>query len=298
MAHEYRKAKRTASNRQTASRQTKTAVKPPKINVRPSGSARNTNANAAQATSETSNRTSSWVEEQNERNRRHTDQDPKRPHDWRQKRIRRPNPPGGGGGGDDPGWSDWSDSQDDRSEDQEDARSYSTFSDTTRRGSAPSEGSTMSGAGGRRRRPARNLGKPNLPMYGSSKDKMTYHIWRCYVLGLRNHGHSDQSILTAIQNSLRGHAGEHYATLAARPWDPAHGSQLDQVIADLDRHFGFATNYDGMMSELYKMRQEPHESVSYFGIRLQRQIAAIAGEYPHLFQIRTPDGAGSRTFLK
>ena len=110
---------------------------------------------------------------------------------------------------------------------------------------------------------------------------MTYHTWRCYVLGLRNHGHSDQSILTAIQNSLRGHAGEHYATLAARPWDPARGSQLDQVIADLDRHFGFATNYDGMMSELYKMRQEPYETVSYFGIRLQRQIAAIAGEYPH-----------------
>ena len=110
---------------------------------------------------------------------------------------------------------------------------------------------------------------------------MTYHTWRCYVLGLRNHGHSDQSILTAIQNSLCGHAGEHYATLAARPWDPARGSQLDQVIADLDRHFGFATNYDRMMSELYKMRQEPFETVSYFGIHLQRQIAAIAGEYPH-----------------
>ena len=110
---------------------------------------------------------------------------------------------------------------------------------------------------------------------------MTYHTWRCYVLGLRNAGHSDQSILTAIQNSLRGHAGEHYATLAARPWDPARGGQLDQVIADLDRHFGFATNYNGMMSELYKMKQEPYESVSYFGIRLQRQIAAIAGEYPH-----------------
>ena len=67
----------------------------------------------------------------------------------------------------------------------------------------------MMGAGGRRRRPARNQGKPNLPMYRSSKDEMTYHTWRCYVLGLRNHGHSDQSILTAIQNSLCGHAGEH-----------------------------------------------------------------------------------------
>ena len=88
-------------------------------------------------------------------------------------------------------------------------------------------------------------------------------------------------ILTAIQNSLRGHAGEHYATIAARPWGRAQGSQLDQVIADLDRHFGFATNYDGMMSELYKMKQEPFESVSYFRIRLERQIAAIAGKYPH-----------------
>ena len=87
--------------------------------------------------------------------------------------------------------------------------------------------------------PGRNQGKPNLPMYGSSKDEMTYHTWRCYVLGLRNHGHSNPSILTAIQNSLQGPAGEHYATLAARPWDPARGSQLDQVIADLDRHFGF-----------------------------------------------------------
>ena len=53
------------------------------------------------------------------------------------------------------------------------------------------------------------------------------------------------------------------------------------MIADLDHHFGFATNYDGMMSELYKMKQEPFESISYFGIWLQRQIVAIAGKYPH-----------------
>ena len=53
------------------------------------------------------------------------------------------------------------------------------------------------------------------------------------------------------------------------------------MIADLDCHFGFATNYNGMMSELYKIRQKPFESVTYFGIRLQRQIAAIAGKYPH-----------------
>ena len=54
---------------------------------------------------------------------------------------------------------------------------------------------------------------------------------------------------------------------------------LDQVVEDLDRHFGFSTNYDGMMSELYKMKQEPYELASFFGIWLQRQIAAIAGEY-------------------
>ena len=128
--------------------------------------------------------TTSWVQEQNERNRRH-DQRPARRHQEGQKRRhRRADPPGGGGGGDDPGWSDWSDSQDDHHDNQEDARSYSTYSDTTRRGSARSGGSTISGAGGRRR-PARNQGKPNLPMYGSSKDEMTYPTWRCYVLGLR-----------------------------------------------------------------------------------------------------------------
>ena len=103
-------------------------------------------------------------------------------------------------------------------------------------------------------------------MYGSSKDKLTYHTWHCYVLGLRNHGHSDHSIMTAIQNALRGHTGEHYTTSAAQPWDPAQGSLLDQVIADLDCHFGFATNYNGMMSKLYKMKQEPYELVSCFGI--------------------------------
>ena len=69
--------------------------------------------------------------------------------------------------------------------------------------------------------------------------------------------------------------------------------KLDQVIADLDRHFGFATNYDGMMSELYKMKQELFESVSYFGIHLQRQIAAKAG------RISEPNGArGLRESLK
>ena len=153
----------------------------------------------------------------------------------------------------------------------------------------------MTGASGRRRRPARNQGKLNLPMYGSSKDEMMYHTWRCYILGLRNHGHLDQSILTAIQNSLRGHMGEHYATLAARPWDPARGSQLDQVIADLDRHFGFATNYDGMMSELYKMRREPYETVSYLGIRLQRQIA---GEYPHQMGPEDQERASRKAFMR
>ena len=84
----------------------------------------------------------------------------------------------------------------------------------------------------------------------------------------------------AIQNSLWGYAGEHYAMIAARPHDPCQGGHLDQVVEDLDRHFGFSTNYDGMMSEMYKMKQEPYELASFFGIWLQRQIAAIAGEYP------------------
>ena len=274
MAREYRKAKKAANNKASDGALKK---KTSRVAARAVVSGRNTNANAAQAPSETSARTASWIEDQNSRGKRNDRRRPKRPRDGQGGRRRGQGPPGGGGG-DDPGWDDWSDSPDEQDED--DARSYSTMSDTTRRGGTASQVSTVSGGGVRRRRPGRNQGKPNLPMYGSSKDEMTYHTWRCYVLGLRNHGHSDPSILTAIQNSLRGPAGEHYATLAARPWDPARGRQLDQVIADLDRHFGFATNYDGMMSELYKMRQEAFESVSYFGIRLQRQIAAIAGEYP------------------
>ena len=108
-------------------------------------SAWNINANVAQSSSNASDRTTSWVQEQNERNRRHDIRPAKCPQDGQRKRHRRADPPGGGG--DDPGWSDWSDSQDDQSEDQEDARSYSTFSDTTKRGSAQSGGSTMTGAG-------------------------------------------------------------------------------------------------------------------------------------------------------
>ena len=64
------------------------------------------------------------------------------------------------------------------------------------------------------------------------------------------------------------------------------GGRLTQVVADLDRHFGFLTNYDGMMSELYKMKQEPYELVSYFGIRLQQQVSAITGEYPEKMRLR------------
>ena len=38
-----------------------------------------------------------------------------------------------------------------------------------------------------------------------------------------------------------------------RPYNPLRGGHLDQVVEDLDWHFGFSTNYDSMMSELYKI---------------------------------------------
>ena len=71
-------------------------------------------------------------------------------------------------------------------------------------------------------------------MFGGTKDEITYHTWWCYVMGLRNNGHSDRAILIVIQNSLRGYTGEHYATIAARSYDPLQGSHLDQVVEDLD----------------------------------------------------------------
>ena len=113
---------------------------------------------------------------------------------------------------------------------------------------------------------AENSTKPSVPMFGGTKDEITYHMWRCYVMGLKNNRHSDRTILMAIQNSLRDNTGEHYAMIAARPYNPHQGSHLDQVVEDLDRHFGFSTNYDGMMSELYKMKQEPYELALFFGI--------------------------------
>ena len=136
MAKEYRKAKKTANAKSTTGRSTKTTTKPSRTAPRISTSARNINANAARSSSSASDRTTSWVQEQNERNRRHDQRPARRHQDGQKRRHRRADPPGGGGGGDDPGWSDWSDSQDDHNDNQEDARSYSTYSDTTRRGSA------------------------------------------------------------------------------------------------------------------------------------------------------------------
>ena len=108
-----------------------------------------------------------------------------------------------------------------------------------------------------------------LPMFGGTKDKLNYHTWRCYVLGLKNNCYADNAFLTTVQNMLSGYAGEHYITIATRPHDPNHGSHLNQVMEDLDHHFGFSTNYDGMMSELYKMQQGLYELASFFGIRLE-----------------------------
>ena len=89
------------------------------------------------------------------------------------------------------------------------------------------------------------------------------------MIGIKNHCYANSAFLITVQNLLSGYAGEHYITIAARPHDPNHGSHLNQVMEDLDRHFGFSTNYDGMMSELYKMQQGLYELASFFGIRLE-----------------------------
>ena len=85
MAREYRKAKKTASAKSTTGLSAKTTKKPLRIAARTSTSVRNTNANAAQAPSDASDRTSSWVQEQNERNRRHDVRPVKRPQDKQRK---------------------------------------------------------------------------------------------------------------------------------------------------------------------------------------------------------------------
>ena len=68
MAREYRKAKKTANAKSTTGRSTKTTMKPSRTAPRISTSARNINANAARSSSSVSDRTTSWVQEQNERN--------------------------------------------------------------------------------------------------------------------------------------------------------------------------------------------------------------------------------------
>ena len=93
MAKEYRKAKKTANATSTAGRSSKTMTKPLRTAPRISTSARNINANAAQSSSNASDRTTSWVQEQNERNRR-PDQRPVRRHQDGQKRHhKRADPP-------------------------------------------------------------------------------------------------------------------------------------------------------------------------------------------------------------
>ena len=46
------------------------------------------------------------------------------------------------------------------------------------------------------------------------------------------------------------------------------------------------------------MKREPYELASFFGIRLQRQIAAIAGEYPHKMQPEEQGRYASKQFYK
>ena len=267
---------------------TKTNKKPTKVSKRPGRSqrlSRNTNTNAAMHSASSQDEwTESWVQDQNRKNDRKSSRkgrSSREPRQWYVPRFRDHNMrdgrhPGGGDGDGDGGDSDGGDSDDDwdgytdppDTEDDRDDGSM-VYYDTTQRSrvSQGSARSTLSGGGGRRW--AANPGKPTLPLFGGMKDEITYHTWRCHVMALKNNGHSDQAILTAIQNSLRGYPGEYYATIAAWQYDPLRGGRLTQVVADLDRHFGFSTNYDGMMSELYKMKQEPYELVSYFGIRLQ-----------------------------
>ena len=66
MAREYRKAKKTANAKSTAGRSARTKTKPPRTAAKASMRARNINANAGQAPSDASDRTTSWVQEQNE----------------------------------------------------------------------------------------------------------------------------------------------------------------------------------------------------------------------------------------
>ena len=67
MAREYRKAKKAASNKASDGALKK---KTSRFAARAVVNGRNTNANAAQAPSETSARTASWIEDQNSRGKR------------------------------------------------------------------------------------------------------------------------------------------------------------------------------------------------------------------------------------
>ena len=75
MAREYRKAKKAANNKASDGALKK---KTSRVAAQAVVSGRNTNANAAQAPSETSARTASWFEDQNSRGKRNDRRCPKR----------------------------------------------------------------------------------------------------------------------------------------------------------------------------------------------------------------------------
>ena len=122
--------------------------------------------------------------------------------------------------------------------------------------------------------------KINLPIFKDedAKDAVTYQSWRWDLTVYRHAGCRDHTLLPYAIRSLQGYPGELVQS---------SGTELDDVLTILDKHYKNVKVLDALNQELFQMQMADKETVSDWDVHLSRHLQILAASFPdHL----PPDG--------
>ena len=105
------------------------------------------------------------------------------------------------------------------------------------------------------------------------KDNVCYRAWRAGVKMYQRKGYRDRDILPEVWSTVSGQPAELL-------YDLGDSATVDAILELLDGHYGNVLTRDGLISELYAMRQTYEETVTAYGVRLVNTIGELQSEFP------------------
>ena len=109
---------------------------------------------------------------------------------------------------------------------------------------------------------------PKLPIFSGIEkgSEVPYELWRFEVRYLKSHDYTEHVIQRAIHKSLRGTAAKSLCHMGDK-------ASSDEILKKFDTMFGNVSDEQSIMSQFHSAVQEPHESITAWGCRLEGLLA-------------------------